>query len=353
MKADALGDRHVEVGAGARLELELVHLAGGSTDGDGGAIRNEGAGARHEPCRLHRHLHRAQRQLGGRIGRRHRERGRGDAWRCRTSRLAPSSTRVDIDRQQRRCRRRRHLERLGHRGAERTRGRRQPRRVPGQQQRRRRRRGRAQHLGQRHAGLPGLHALRIGDPGRRRVQRQRLAHVRRRWDRGRLRHRRRWWAPQRQVGQGHGRAGACGTRGSIAGATAGGRGGGMYNLGTVSVPVDATLSIDGADKGRDASSGGGIAQAGGSIDVAGSLTLGLARRREGRRRHRDHRRHLHDVGRRCGRDHEDDQRLVGWWHRRHRRIARRRRCGSTRAARRAAAGSPWRVPGRRRCGRAR
>lgn len=42
IRADGLGDRHVQVQAGARLELQLVTLSGGSTTGDGGAILNEG-----------------------------------------------------------------------------------------------------------------------------------------------------------------------------------------------------------------------------------------------------------------------------------------------------------------------
>ena len=42
VKAGGLGDRHVHVAPGARLELDLVELADGSTTGDGGAILNEG-----------------------------------------------------------------------------------------------------------------------------------------------------------------------------------------------------------------------------------------------------------------------------------------------------------------------
>lgn len=273
VKADALGDRHVEVGAGARLELEMVHLAGGSTDGDGGAIRNEGAVLvtnRVDSTGTYIALSgNSAAGSGGAIAN-----VDGATLEVQDISLAPTATRVDIDGNV-----------AGADGGGISNG-----------------SGTVVLSGREDGASHDVYLdsnSAVGDGGAVHNTSGSVTLGCRAFTRygsatrggdvfngsGSLTFAGGGIEGGSATGDGGGlhndksgkvtvEAGACGTRGSIAGATAGGRGGGMYNLGTVSVPVDATLSIDGADKGRDASSGGGIAQAGGSFDVAGTLTLG-------------------------------------------------------------------------------
>ena len=175
---------------GARLELDLVALADGSTDRRRRRDPQRGPGPDHEPARVRpaptwrsaRATRRAQ------VARSPTSTAR--ASRSATSRRRPSRVAIDffsntagtvggaisnlsgtvvLEGNSIRCR---------------------PRRLRGRQHRGRRRRRRAQHHGQRHARVPGVRPLLVRVAWRRRVQQRRLADLRR-W-RSRRRQRHRW-----------------------------------------------------------------------------------------------------------------------------------------------------------------